>query len=152
MRTRILEDLGLSFGELNRARALVQSKKKELFLGEGKAEFAAQRSVFAQAVSSALALADTPEKCDAELARLLLVIEELEGKFGSIDEFLLELGQQRQDLSDAFGARRQTLQDERQKRTSTLAQAADRMLSGIDKRARAYATEAELFAYFASDA
>ncbi len=152
VRTRILEDLGVSFGELNRARAVVQSKKKELFLGEGKAEFAAQRSVFTQAVSSALALSSTPEKCDAELARLLLVLEELEGKFGQIDEFLLELGQQREDLVGAFGARRQSLQDERQKRTTTLAQAGDRMLGGIDKRARACKSEEELFAYFAADA
>jgi MoxR-like ATPase len=151
MRTRILDAVSEVFAQLNRARAIVQARAKELRGSEGRAEFGVQVKVFQQAVQSALAVADSPEKCDASLSRLLVQVEELEGRFGEFDEFAAELATKREELHDAFSARRQTLLDERQKRAQNLLNAADRILQGVLRRARAFTSPEELNAFFAGD-
>ncbi|MBL8602667.1 MAG: DNA repair ATPase [Myxococcales bacterium] len=151
LRTKILDAISEVFAQLNRARAIVAARQKELRGAEGKAEFGAQSKLFAQAVQSALAVADSPEKCDQSLSRLLVQLEELEGRFGEFDAFATELAVRREELNDAFGARRQTLLDERQKRAQNLVSAADRILQGVTRRARTFAAPDELNAYFASD-
>ncbi len=151
MRTKILDAVSEVFAQLNRARAIVQARAKELRGAEGRAEFAVQVKVFQQAVQSALAVAESPEKCDASLSRLLVQVEELEGRFGEFDEFAVELATRREELHDAFSGRRQTLLDERQKRAQNLLTAADRILQGVLRRARAFASAEELNAFFAGD-
>ncbi len=151
-RTRILEGVSAAFAQQNRARAIWQARKKELGTREGRAEFAAQFRLFGQAVTGALALCDTPEACDEQLSKLLLALEELEGKFGELEELTSDLAQKREEVVDAIGARRQQLLDERQRRAQSLMTAADRILSGVGRRARTFTTTDELNAYFASDA
>jgi hypothetical protein len=151
LRTKILDAVSEVFSQLNRARALTAARTKELRGAEGRAEFGAQVKVFAQAVQSALAVADSPEKCDQSLARLTVQVEELEGRFGEFDEFAAELAAKREELNDAFGARRQTLLDERQKRAGNLLAAAERILQGVLRRARTFTTADDLNAYFAGD-
>jgi hypothetical protein len=151
-RTRILEGVSAAFAQQNRARAVWQARKKDLGAKEGRAEFAAQFRLFGQAVTGALALCDTPEACDEQLSKLLLSLEELEGKFGDLDEFTADLAAKREEVVDAIGARRQQLLDERQKRIGNLMNAADRILSGVVRRAKTFTSVDELNAYFASDA
>jgi len=151
-RTRILEGVSTAFAQQNRARAVWQGRKKELGTQEGKAEFGAQFRLFGQAVTGAIALCDTPEACDEQLSKLLLQLEELEGKFGELEEFTADLAQKREEVNDAIGARRQQLLDERQRRAQNLMNAADRIVSGVVRRAKTFANVDELNAYFASDA
>ncbi|MCP4653858.1 MAG: hypothetical protein GY856_00420, partial [bacterium] len=54
------------------ARAILEARRKELLSTEGVAEFGAQFKPFSQAVSGALGLAETPEKCDEQLSKLML--------------------------------------------------------------------------------
>jgi len=151
VRTRILDAIGEVFSQLNRARAIVQQRAKELRGAEGRAEFGAQARLFAQGVQSALAVVDTPERCDQSLSRLLVQLEELEGRFGELDEFAADLAARREELNDAFGAKRQTLLDERQRRASNLLAAAERILQGVQRRARTFTTPEELNGFFAGD-
>lgn len=151
-RTRILEGVSAAFAHQNRARAVFQGKKKELGASEGRAEFAAQFRLFGQAVTGAIALCDTPEKCDEQLSKLLLQLEELEGRFGELDEFTADLAAKREEVNDAIGAKRQQLLDERHRRAQNLMTAADRILQGVGRRAKTFKTPDELNAYFASDA
>jgi hypothetical protein len=151
-RTRILEGVSTAFSQQNRARAVWQGRKKELSLHEGKAEFGAQFRLFGQAVTGAIALCDTPEACDEQLSKLLLSLEELEGKFGELDEFTADLAQKREEVNDAIGAKRQQLLDERHRRTRNLMSAAERIVSGVVRRATTFAAADDLNAYFASDA
>ncbi|MFO0602987.1 MAG: DNA repair ATPase [Polyangiales bacterium] len=151
VRTRILDAIGEVFGQLNRGRAIAQARAKEIGAGEGRAEYAAQAKLFAQAVQSALAVADSPERCDASLARLTVQLEELEGRFGELDEFAADLAARREELTDAFGAKRQTLLDERQRRAANLLAAAERILQGVARRVKTLANAEELHAYFAGD-
>ncbi len=151
VRTRILDAIGEVFSQLNRARAIVQQRGKELRGAEGRAEFGAQARLFAQGVQSALAVADSPERCDQALSRLLVQLEELEGRFGELDEFAADLAARREELNDAFGAKRQTLLDARQRRAANLLAAAERILQGVQRRARTFTAPEELNAFFAGD-
>ena len=151
-RTKILEDISTVFAHHGRVRATYASVRKQLLTREGKAEFAAQFKLFAQTVSSALALCDTPERCDEQLAKLLVQLEELAGRFTEFDEFLGEIAGKREEVHDAFAARKQTLLDERQARVQGLISAADRILEGVGRRAQTFKTADELNAYFAADA
>ncbi|MCA9560830.1 MAG: DNA repair ATPase, partial [Myxococcales bacterium] len=150
-RTTILEGISEVFGQLNRVRATLESKRKSLMSHEGKAEFGAQFKLFGQSVQSALAVCDTPERCDDELGRLMVQLEELEARFSEFDEFLGDLAAKRDEVYEAFNTRKQTLLDERQRRAGNIQKAADRILEGVQRRARSFTSEDELNAYFASD-
>ncbi len=151
-RAKILEGISEVFSQLNRVRASLTARRKDIFGREGRAEFAAQFKLLGQAVESALGLCDTPEKCDAQLSRLTVQLEELEGRFGEFDEFLGDLAKKREELYEAFGAKRQTLLDERQRRAANLFGAAERILQGVGRRAGSFKSDDELNSYFASDA
>ncbi|HEY1086899.1 MAG TPA: DNA repair ATPase, partial [Archangium sp.] len=148
-KAKILEDISEVFSKLNRARATVQAKKKELTGSEKRGEFGSQFKLFAQSIDSALSLVDTPEKCDEQLTKLTLQLEELEGRFADFEEFASELTSRREELLEAFGRRKQVLVDERNKRSQNLFDAADRILQSVSKRV--FATDDELNTYFAAD-
>ncbi|MEI7892956.1 MAG: DNA repair ATPase, partial [Myxococcales bacterium] len=152
VRTQVLEGVSATYAQLNAARATYQAKKRDLGAREGRTEFAVQFKLLGQSVTAQLASCDTPERCDEALTKLLLQLEELEGRFGEFDTFVSDLLTKRQEVSDAIGARRQQLVDERQRRAQSLATAADRILQSITRKARTLATSEELHAYFAADA
>ncbi|MEZ4403320.1 MAG: DNA repair ATPase [Kofleriaceae bacterium] len=151
-RTAILENITDAFAAVNRGRAVVEGRHRELATHEGRAEFGAQVKLLGQTVASALAQCDTPERCDQELARLLVSLEELEGRFAELDELAAELATKREEIVDAVGARKQLLAAERQRRTANLHKAAQRILDGVARRAGALTSADEINAYFASDA
>jgi hypothetical protein len=151
-RTAILENITDAFGQVNRARATIDARHRELAVREGKAEFGAQVKLLTQSVASALAQCDTPERCDQELTRLLVQLEELEGRFADVDELTAELTAKREEIVDAVGAKKQVLAAERQRRSANLVKAAQRILDGVVRRAAGLATADEVNAYFAADA
>ena len=151
-RTAILENITDAFGQVNRARATIEARYRELATKEGRAEFGAQVKLLTQAVASSLAQCDTPERCDQELTRLLVQLEELEGRFADIDELTAELATKRVEIVEAVGARKQVLNAERQRRAANVQKAAQRILEGVTRRAMTLATADEINAYFASDA
>ena len=150
-RTRIVESISEVFAQLNRVRATLGNKRKELMRSEGKADFAAQFQLFGQNVSSAIALADTPEKCDEQLSRIMVQLEELEGRFSEFDEFVGELASKREEVYEGFSSKKQTLLDERQRRAQNISKAAERIVAGVARRSQTFKEDDELNAYFASD-
>ncbi|MBL4688888.1 MAG: DNA repair ATPase, partial [Nannocystaceae bacterium] len=150
-RTTILEGISEVFGHLNRVRATVSNRRKELLGSEGRAEFSAQFKLFSQSVTSALGMADTPEQCDEQLSRLMVQLEELEAKFSEFDEFFSELAAKREEVYEALGNKKQQLVDERQRRVANMWGAADRILTGLSRRAGSFKEPDELNTYFASD-
>lgn len=147
----ILEAVSEVFAKLNRVRATVQARRSELVGREKRAEFSSQFKLFAQSIDAALSLSDTPEKCDEQLSRLTLQLEELESRFADFDEFAAELATRREDLLEAFGKRKQVLADERGRRSQHVFDAADRILQSVARRAATFATDDDLNAYFAAD-
>ncbi|MEU5160086.1 DNA repair ATPase [Streptomyces sp. NPDC020875] len=151
VRTGILERIAAVTGLVNGARAVLVARRRELAEGEGRAEFAAELALLAQSVTGALAAAGTPEECDEQLAGLLLRLENLESRFPDHEDFLAELAGKRTEVYEAFSARRQSLHDERARRTERLAESARRVLDAVARRASALSGADELHAFFGSD-
>ncbi|MBB5806414.1 hypothetical protein F4560_006182 [Saccharothrix ecbatanensis] len=151
VRTSILERIGEVLGGLNRARATVDGRRRALLATEGRAEFAAEFALLGQAITGALAVADTPQRCDEQLGRLLLQLENLESRFGEFDDFLTRLGDKRTDVYEAFSSRKQALLDDRARRADRLASSADRILVSVTRRVASLASLDEVNTYFASD-
>jgi hypothetical protein len=150
-RTQILENIAEVYAKLNRARAELQLRRKSLRSNEAVGEFAAQFKLFSQSVSGALNLADTPEKTDEQLSRLMLQLEDLEAKFSEFDEFILQITDKRDEVYSAFEARKQQLQEDRQRRALHMSQAAGRILQTIQRRAAQLQDADAQNAFFAAD-
>ena len=152
VRTQILESISEVLSSLNRARAVLRARRMELLSRESVAEFGAQFKLFTQNVQSALVLAETPEKCDEQLSRMMLGLEDLESRFSEFDEFITQLATKREEVTEAFSAKKQSLMQQRQRRAQNLMEAAERILLGIVRRASTFENNVELNAFFASDA
>lgn len=150
-RTAVLERVADVLAGLNRARARLTSRARELRGTESGAAFAAEFALLGQAVTGALAAADTPEHCETQLASLLSQLDTLEARFAEHDAFLAEIGDKRTEVHDAFSGRRQSLQDERARRAERLAESGARVLRTVARRAAQLADSAAVAAYFASD-
>ncbi|MFC5184968.1 DNA repair ATPase [Actinomadura harenae] len=151
VRTAILERVGAVLGGINRARAVLEGRRRDLLDSEGRAAFAAEFALLDQAIAGALAGADTPERCTERLGRLLLRIEALEARFADVDDFLTDLDAKRADVQEAFAARGQALLDERTRRATRLTESADRVLAGLRRRAGTLSSLDEVNAFFAAD-
>lgn len=152
VRTRILERVSEVMGGINRARATLETRRKELLALEGRAEFAAEFALLGQAITGAIASADSPERCDEQLGRIMLQLENLESRFAEFDDFLGELSDKREDVYEAFSTRKQALVDERARRADRLASSAARVLEGVHRRVATLRTLEDVNTYFASDA
>ncbi|MGC4094126.1 MAG: hypothetical protein QM756_40690 [Polyangiaceae bacterium] len=152
VRTKILEGTSSAFAQQNRARAVLDARRKELGANEGRAEFAVEFKLLGQSVTSALSLSNTPEACDEQLAKLMLRLESLEARFGELDEFSVKLAEKREELLDAVSTRRTQLVEERQRRAHNLISAGQRILAGVARRVQGVQSVEELNGYFASDA
>ncbi|MFE5602449.1 DNA repair ATPase [Streptomyces coelicoflavus] len=151
VRTALLERVAGVLGGVNRARATLDARRRTLADHEGRAEFTAETALLGQAVTAALAAADTPEHCDDQLARLLARLEDLESRFAEFDGFLTELADKRTEIYDALAARKQSLSDTRARRAGQLAASAARILETITRRCATLADADAVSTYFASD-
>ncbi|MGW3158452.1 DNA repair ATPase [Streptomyces sp. NPDC001089] len=151
VRTSVLERVAEVLGGLNRARATLDARRRTLLDHEGRAEFAAESALMSQAVTAALAMTDSPEACDEQLARILVRLENLESRFAEFDGFLSELAEQRAEVYEVFSARKQSLADTRARRAEQLATSAARVLETIARRATSLTDADTVSAFFASD-
>ena len=149
--TAIIERISALYAQLNGTRGSLRNKRKDLSRGEGEAQFAAQMKLLSQALANYLDLCDTPEKCDESLTRLMVQVEELEGRFAEFDEYIEQLTTRREEIYDAFEGRRTQLMESRQKRAGALFKSAERILNGIRNRVSAFKELEEIHGYFATD-
>lgn len=152
VRTKILEQISAVFSKLNRVKAVATLRRKELRSGEAVAEFGAEFQLFSQNVTSSLGLVDSPDKCDEQLSRLLVQLEDLEARFSDFDEFLADLMTKRDEVYEAFESRKQALLDERQRRAQNLGNSADRILETMQRRVSRFKDVDAINTYFAADA
>ncbi|RMG16370.1 MAG: AAA family ATPase, partial [Bacteroidetes bacterium] len=149
--TRIIEQISDIYAGVNQLRARLKTRRKALLSQEATAEFQAQLKLLEQAVVNYLELCDSPPKCDEYLTKLMVQLEELEGKFTEFDEFADQLAQKREEIYQAFESRKLSLTEARNKRANNLLKAAERILKGIQNRLAAYEEVKQIHAYFASD-
>lgn len=149
--TEIIENISLIYSQLNQAKAKLKTRMGELATIEGKAQFNSQMKLLDQAVVNYLDVADTTEKCEEYLSKVMVQIEELEGKFADFDEYIIKLSEKREELYNAFESRKQVLLDNRSKKITALVNASERVLSGIINRLKSFNSINEINGYFASD-
>jgi hypothetical protein len=150
-RTRIVEAISAIYARLNQTRARAEQHRRGLGSAEAVAQFAAQFSLFGQSVAGALAQARDPERCDEQLARVLVQLEELESQFGEHEQFLTDILAKREEVLEAFEAQRQALLDDRQRKAQAVYDAALRILDGLGRRTARLSGADELNAFFAGD-
>lgn len=150
-RTAIVDSISAIFADLNQVRAGVKTRIHDLMKVEGSAEFASQLKLLNQGVVNYLDVCDTPEKCEEYLTKMMVQVEELEGRFAEFDEFVVQLAGKREEIYNAFETRKLQLIEARNKRATALASAADRILKGIKVRVDGLGTINEINGYYAAD-
>jgi hypothetical protein len=149
--TKILDTVSEVFAKLNQLKSKIKNKKKSFLSTEAKAEFASQFKLLSQSVSSSISKADSPDKCDEELSRLMGQIESLESKFSDFDDYLTDIYEKREEVCGIFESHKQQLVNEVQKRTSNIEKAATITLNSVTKKAEAFDEIDKINSYFASD-
>ena len=152
VRTRIIDTISEIYGRLNQTKASAKHKQQSLGSAESLAQFSAQFKLFSQSITNALGLASTPEKADEQLSRLLVQLEELESQFSEQEEFLTDILTKREEVIESFEAHRQRMVESRQRKASTLKDAAERILASITRRVQKFTELDQLNTFFASDA
>ena len=149
--TAIIENVSGIYATLNGVRAELKNKRKDLSKGEGVAQFGAQVKLLSQSVVNFLDLCDSPAKCEEYLTKVMVQLEELEGRFSEFDEYVEELGAKREEIYEAFEGRKQSLLEKQNRRTNQLVQSAERILAGIKNRLAGFEEINEINGYFAGD-
>ncbi len=150
-RTLIIDNISAIFSQVNQARAVLKRRMQELAATEGAAEFGSQLKLLNQSVVNYLDVCDSPEKCEEYLTKLMVQVEELEGRFAEFDDFVVQLAEKRDEVYNAFETRRLALIEARNQRANTLAAAADRILKGIKSRVDGLESLNDIHGYFAAD-
>jgi hypothetical protein len=149
--TAIIDGISTIYATLNGVRAELKQSRRELAKSEGVAQFGAQMKLLSQAVVNYLDLCDSPERCDEYLTKLMVQVEELEGRFAEFDEDIEELGGKREEIYEAFEGRKQSLLEQRNRRAGTLVKSAERILSGVQHRVSKLEDINDINGYFAGD-
>lgn len=149
--TQIIDNISNIYSHLNNVKAKLKAKRKDLLGTEAIAEFNAQLKLINQAVVNYLDVSDAPNKCDEYLTKLMVQLEELEGKFVDFDEFAVELAEKRDEIYNAFESKKLALVEARNKRSASLLSAAERILKGIRNRLKNFKSVSEINGYFAGD-
>ncbi|WP_020407896.1 DNA repair ATPase [Hahella ganghwensis] len=152
IRTQIVDSISDIYSRLNQSKAKAANKGKNLGSEEAVAQFGAQFKLFTQSITNALSMSTTPERCDEQLSRLLIQLEELESQFSDFDQFLADIMEKREEVYETFESHKQQLLDERQRKAQTVLDGANRILASIERRAMKFNEADELNTFFASDA
>ena len=150
-RTRIIDNVSAIYSSINQTRAVLKKRTRELMTTEGAAEFSAQLKLLNQAVINYIDVCDTPEKCDEYLTKLMVQVEELEGRFAEFDEYVAQLVEKREEIHSAFDSRKMQIVEGRNRRASALMNAAERILTGVKTRVAGFKSTDEINSYFAAD-
>ncbi|OUJ74685.1 DNA repair ATPase [Hymenobacter crusticola] len=149
--TAIIDNISTVYARFNQIRAALKRRRQALAGTEAQAEFTAQLKLLEQALTNYLDLADTPAKCDEYLTKLMVQLEELEGKFPDFDQFLSQLTSRREQVVEAFEAKKVALIAARNQRATALLQSAERLLKAVQSRVSRLESVADINGYFAAD-
>ncbi len=149
--TKIIDAISDIYAQFNQINSALKKKRKALLSKEGQAEFNSQIKLISQSIVNYLDVSESPEKCDEYLTKLMVQLEELEGKFAEFDEYIALIIEKREEIYNAFESKKIALIEKRNKRANTLYQSAERILKGIKNRVSSFETPVEINGYLASD-
>ncbi len=149
--SQIIDRISNVYSRINQVKAIHKKHLQSLFAKEAQVEFNAQFKLVSQSVTNFLDQSDTPDKCEELLTKIMVQIEELEGKFADFDDYIDKLSEKRNEVYSTFNNKKVQLQESRNRKTQSLWNSADRILKGIANRISSLKTIDELNGYFASD-
>lgn len=149
--TEIIEKISLLFSKINNGKARLTNRMNELTQNEMKLQFFSQMKLLGQSVVNFLDISDTAQKCDEYLNKVMIMIQELEGRFAEFDEYVQQIGEKREELYTAFESKKQAILEKQNRRLVTLVQSAERMLSSMAGRLKNFKTAGEIQGYLATD-
>ncbi|KAA3631014.1 MAG: AAA family ATPase [Bacteroidetes bacterium] len=149
--TKIIDSISALFADINHFRVAVRQKRKGLMRTESSAEFNAQLQLLEQGIINYLDLADSEEKCDEYLSKLMVQLEELESKFAEFDAFVTILSEKRETVFNAFEGRKKSIVEKKSKRIAALENAGERILVAVGNRVAGFRQMEEINGFFASD-
>ncbi|MCH4889768.1 AAA family ATPase [Acidaminobacter sp. JC074] len=149
--TEIIEKISALFSLLNNAKAKLKSKVEAFTKSEMTVQFNAQMKLLGQAVVNYLEISDTEDKCESYLNKVMIQLQELEGKFSEFDEYLIKLDDKREEIYSAFESRKQSILDKLNKRLVALFDSSDRIISGIENRLLGLDSVEKINGYLATD-
>ncbi len=151
MTTEIIEKISSLFSLINNAKARVKTKVEEFSKSEMTTQFNSQMKLLSQAVVNYLDVSDTVDKCDQYLNKVMVQIQELEGKFAEFDDYVVKLSEKREELYNAFESKKQSLLDKLNKRMVGLFNSSERIMNGIANRLKDLDSVEGINGYLATD-
>ncbi len=148
---QIIERLSALYARVNQLKAVFEKHRRALRAQEVQLEFTAQFKLINQTVANFLDQATTPPKCEDMQTRVMIQLEELEGRFADFDEYIEKLTAKREEVYSAFNTKKIQLEEALNKQTTRLQSSAARILNGIANRLATLKSVAEMNGYFASD-
>lgn len=149
--TQIINNISSIYSGFNQIKADLKKRRKGLHAVEAKAEFNSQIKLVEQGVVNYLDLCDTPVKTEEYLTKLMVQLEEIEGKFSDFEEFIDKIGQKREEVYNAFESKKVSLLESRNRRSNSLLSSAERIIKAIQSRITKFKDVTEVNGYFASD-
>ncbi|MCT4587588.1 MAG: DNA repair ATPase [Carboxylicivirga sp.] len=149
--TQIINNISGVYSQFNLIKTDLKKQRKSLRAVEAKAEFSSQLKLVEQGMFNYIDLCDTPGKADEYLSKLMVQLEELEGKFSDFDEFMPGIAERREQVYNAFESKKLSLVEERNRKTTALQSSAERILNAIRSRVSKFKEISEVNGYFASD-
>jgi len=149
--TTIIEKISTQLSLINNAKARLKTKIDAFTKDEMKTQFNAQMKLLSQAVVNYLDVSDTVDKCDEYLNKIMIQIQELEGKFAEFDDYIILLTEKREELYNAFEGKKQNIVDKLNKRMIALFNSSERILGGIANRLKGFESTEEINSYLATD-
>ena len=149
--TKIIDSISLIFSTINQLKAAIKNKIKSLSSAEASADFSSKIKLIDQSIVNYLDIATTPEKTDELLNKVAIQLEDLEGRFADYDQFIADILEKREEVYNAFQARKSSIIEARNKKAISLETAAKRILNGVVKKAESFKFQNEINGYFASD-
>ncbi|MCF6193146.1 MAG: DNA repair ATPase [Kangiellaceae bacterium] len=151
VQTQIVDSVSELYGKLNQQKAELDHLRKNMGSAEATAQFGARLKLLNQSIHNAIGLAITPVKCEEQVSRLLVQLEELEGEFSDFDEFVADVISKREEIFETFEAHKQSLVEQRQRKAQSLSTAGGRILQSVQRRIRRFTVQDELNTFFAAD-
>ncbi|GKX31899.1 hypothetical protein SH1V18_43790 [Vallitalea longa] len=151
MTTEIIDKISSLFSLINNAKARLKTRVEQFTKSEMTTQFNSQMKLLSQAVVNYLDVSDTVEKCDQYLNKVMVQIQELEGKFAEFDDYIDKLGEKREELYTAFESKKQALIDKLNKRILGLVNSSERIIKGITNRLNGYDSVEKINGYLATD-
>ena len=149
--TQIINNISLIFATLNKVKAEIKNKMNTLGGKEAKADFAAQMKLIDQSIVNALDRANTPDKIAESLNKMSVQLEDLEARFADYEDFTVLIIEKREEIYNAFEAKKNSLVEARNKKAIAVENASKRILKSVATKAMTFNSTEEINGYFAAD-